>query len=659
MPQTTPLCVDANPAHEWLEADGLGGFASGTAALVRTRRYHALLLAASTPPTGRQVLVNGMDAWLETPQGRFDLSAQAYAPGVVAGDGQRHVQSFAATPWPTWVFRCPDGTQVQFEIFAPTGQALTCLTWRLLVPQPDVRLCVRLFLSGRDYHALHACNPAFCFDAQPSGNRVVWQPYPDVAEVVAVSNATYRHEPLWYYKFRYEAEQSRGLDCEEDLAAPGVFEWDLGTPEAVLILTTRYQVDAIAGAEDAAKCLAKLRAQESARRQRLGDGLDVAADAYLVRRPSAIAPGGQTIIAGYPWFSDWGRDTFIALRGLCLARGLWETSRDILLAWAATVSEGMLPNRFPDQGGAMEFNSVDASLWFIVAVRETLQTGAVCATDAMALRSAVDAILAGYFYGTRYGIRADTDGLLACGEPGVQLTWMDAKVGDWVVTPRVGKPVEVQALWLNAMDFAAEWQPIWRQRLELALASFHTKFWNAECGCLFDVVDVNHQAGQHDAALRPNQIFALGGLPLTVLGGPRARQVLASVENHLWTPAGLRSLAPHEPGYAPRYEGGVRTRDSAYHQGTVWPWLAGAFVQAWLGVHGDYAVTRHRARERFLQPLMGRLGMAGIGHLGEIADGDAPFLPRGCPFQAWSMGELLRLDRVVLSAPKVQKDIHA
>ena len=650
------MASDPGLAHEWLEADGLGGFASGTAALVRTRRYHALLLAAATPPTGRQVLVNGLDAWLDTPQGRFELSAQCYAPGIVAGDGGRQLQSFETKPWPTWVFATADGTRVQQEIFAVPGQPLTCLSWKLLTPAAGVRLSVRPFLSGRDYHALHKCNPAFCFDADATDDRVAWQPYADVAGVVALGNGRYRHQPLWYYNFHYEAERERGLDCDEDLAAPGVFDWLLDDEEAVLLLTTKPHADAMPTSVPPRLRRDRLRADEQARRRRLGGGLDAAAEAYLAQRQSAAAPQGRTLIAGYPWFADWGRDTFIAMRGLCLARGQWATARDILLAWAATVSQGMLPNRFPDRGDTPEFNSVDASLWFVVAVRELLQSGAVSATDTRVLREAVEAIVGGYAQGTRYGIRADADGLLACGEAGVQLTWMDARVGDWVVTPRIGKPVEVQALWLNALDFASGWQPRWRGRLAAGLTAFEAKFWNAERGCLFDVIDADHVAGRNDPALRPNQIFAVGGLPLALLRGVRARQVVDVVEQQLWTPAGLRSLAPGEAGYAPRYAGDVRARDGSYHQGTAWPWLAGGFVEAWLRTHGDDAPARQLARDRFLAPLLARLDIAGLGHLSEIADGDAPHSPRGCPFQAWSMGELLRLDRQVLAAPKEQDE---
>ena len=356
-------------------------------------------------------------------------------------------------------------------------------------------------------------------------------------------------------------------------------------------------------------------------------------------------------MAGYPWFTDWGRDTFIALRGLCLATGRLDDAREILLEWAGAVSEGMLPNRFPDRGEEPEYNSVDASLWYVVAVHDYLAAASgrrrVSGADRTALTRAVEAILEGYSRGTRYGIRADTDGLLAAGVPGVQLTWMDAKVGDRVVTPRIGKPVEVQALWINALKIGARLSPRPGGMAEKAAASFAARFWNAKGGSLYDVVDCDHVPGTADPRFRPNQIFAVGGLPFALLEGERARRVVDAVEARLWTPLGLRSLAPDDPAYAGRYVGGVAERDGAYHQGTVWPWLVGPFVEAWVRVRGGTAAAKQEARERFLDPLLARMDAAGLGHISEIADGDPPHTPRGCPFQAWSVGEALRLDRVV------------
>ena len=322
----------------------------------------------------------------------------------------------------------------------------------------------------------------------------------------------------------------------------------------------------------------------------------------------------------------------------------------------------MLPNRFADQGDAPEFNSVDASLWYVVAVHDYLRTVEASgrkpsAADYDALAEAVTAIVTGYSRGTRFGIRLAPDGLLAAGEPGVQLTWMDAKVGDWVVTPRVGKPVEVQALWLNALRIAGEFTREHHDTLEQGLRSFNRRFWYADGGYLYDVIDVDHQDQAVDPTLRPNQILAIGGLPYTVLDDRLAPRVLETVASRLWTPLGLRTLPPDDRRYVARYEGGVRARDGAYHQGTVWPWLLGPFVEAWLRVQGDSPAARLEARRRFFDPLLEHLHEAGLGHVSEIADADAPHTPRGCPFQAWSVGEALRLDLSVLATPRRVRSI--
>jgi len=317
----------------------------------------------------------------------------------------------------------------------------------------------------------------------------------------------------------------------------------------------------------------------------------------------------------------------------------------------------MLPNRFPDRGETPEFNAVDAALWYVVAVHDFLRAAEqkhrkISAREQATLREAIDAILTGYAKGTRFGIRLDDDGLLAAGEPGVQLTWMDAKVGDWVVTPRIGKPVEVEALWLNALRIGGEFRSEWHSLFARGTGAFRARFWNEPRGCLYDVVDADHRPGTADATFRPNQIFAVGGLPFPLLDGDRARRVVDAVEARLWTPLGLRSLAPGELGYTGRYEGGVHERDGAYHQGTVWPWLIGPFVEAWVRVRRGTREAKREARSRFLDPLLAHLDEAGLGHISEIADGDPPHTPRGCPFQAWSIGEALRLAEVVLAEVK-------
>jgi len=634
------------PNLEWLEADGLGGFASGPVQGPRTRRYHALLLTATTPPTGRVVLVNGFDAWIETASGKCAISSQRYEGDVVAPDCRPRLEHFTNDPWPTWTYVLPDGTQIEQELFVPHEFPAVVVVWRLVDAGENVTLTVRPFLSVRDYHHLQHENSAFQMQPQMVDGAVIWKPYVDRPAICAVTNGEYTHAPQWYQRFLYTEERERGLDCLEDLATPGTFAWDLSAHEAVWILNAVTQrpeafVPAIA-------LLQQLRRRELNRRQRWVSPLDRAADTYVATRGR-----GKTIIAGFPWFTDWGRDTFISLRGLCLATGRLAEARDILSEWAGTVSEGMLPNRFPDQGQSPEFNAVDASLWYIIAVHEFLSEAAerrysVAASVSEAMLEAVEAILGGYAAGTRYGIKLDGDGLLAAGVPGVQLTWMDAKCGDWVVTPRSGKPVEVQALWLNALALQQSRNPRWSEIFERGRAAFQAKFWDKLRGCLYDVVDVNHEPGTFDASFRPNQLFAVGGLPLNLLEHEQAQRLVSGVEARLWTPMGIRSLAPGEPGYCGRYDGDLLRRDGAYHQGTVWPWLLGPFVEAWVRVHGETEQSKHEARVRFLDPILQHLSEAGLGHIGEIADGDYPHTLRGCPFQAWSMGELLRLLHRVL-----------
>ena len=369
------------------------------------------------------------------------------------------------------------------------------LTWQVIRAAGPITLRARPFLSGRDYHSMHHDNGAFRFEpASPGGGSVendgrsgivCFAPYPGVPHIEFRTNGEYRHSPDWYRNFFYEAERDRGLDDTEDLATPGEFVWQLSGPgaEAVCVLRAATGVtheseppSSVASVADA------LRRAEKERRAAFPTTLDRSADAYLVRRRT-----GRTIVAGYPWFTDWGRDTFIALRGLCLATGRLREARDILLEWADAVSDGMLPNRFPDHGEEPEFNAVDASLWYVIAVDEFLEragttSNLVTDADTQALRRAVEEIVGGYATGTRFGIRLDADGLLMAGTPGVQLTWMDARVGDRVITPRIGKPVEIQALWLNAVAAAGRGAPRWREVFERGRASFSDRFWSDATG---------------------------------------------------------------------------------------------------------------------------------------------------------------------------------
>lgn len=628
--------------QEWLDADGLGGFASGTAAGIRTRRYHALLLHATNPPAGRMVLVNGIEAWVELNDQKLPISSQLYAPDVTHPDGAERIIAFDHEPWPTWCYRIGDLELTQ-EVITRHEQNETLLRWRLRKPFGGARLVVRPLLSGRDYHSLHRENPGFRFDAEVTGPAVTWRLYSGVPAVQALSNGAYRHAPDWYRNFLYDEEKRRGLDCIEDLASPGEFSFGLECEALFILRALPANASTEAPAMDVPSYARAAFGTEQRRRAAFATPLDRAADAYLARRGE-----GKTIVAGYPWFTDWGRDTFIALRGLCIARGELGTARSILLEWAGAVAQGMLPNRFPDGGESPEYNSVDASLWYVVAVHDYLKAAEArhgpLEIEAVArLRRACETIVEGYARGTRFGIRMDEDGLLSAGTAGVQLTWMDAKIGDWVVTPRIGKPVEVQALWLNVLRIVSHWQPEWESVFERGLRSFRRRF-RRQDGCgLYDVIDVDHVPERVDLAIRPNQIFAVGGLPFPLLEGDDARVVVELVETELLTPLGLRSLAPGESNYRPHYEGGVWERDAAYHQGTVWPWLIGPFVEAWLRVRDNTPVAKAEARSRFLQPLLDHLATAGLGHVSEVTSADPPHRPGGCPFQAWSVGELIRM----------------
>jgi predicted glycogen debranching enzyme len=668
---------------EWLEADGLGGYASGTVSGTRTRRYHALLLTATQPPTGRLVLINGVEAWLdnsspgdaETRQAApldvplpVPLSTQHYAPDVFHPDGWRRITGFEPTPWPTWHMRLANGVSLTHDIFAAGDGGDIILRWRLDPPSgstltntalPDpatpTRLNVRPLLSVRDYHSLHHRNDTFNFQASGSAGRISWRPYGDRPSVSVLSNGDYRHEPEWFEQFLYDEERARGMDATEDLASPGIFTFDLRHEAAVMILR--------AGDSRDVRVLERVAQAEAHNRERRGNAQPAdhevpASASTTVPRPALARAAesyfaerghGATVLAGFPWFTDWGRDTFISLRGLTLCTGRLDLAAAILSEWASSVSEGMLPNRFTDTGEVPEYNSVDASLWYVIALDAYLQTGHASAALTRTLRGAAEAILDGYRQGTRFRIGMQADGLVHAGVPGSQLTWMDARIGLTAVTPRIGKPVEIQALWINALRIAATWQPAWGALADQAQTAFRARFINPENGALFDIVDVDGEPGKMDPSIRPNQIFAAGGLPYTIVDAETACRVIDQVDRELLTPLGLRTLAPGDPRYVSHYIGPPDVRDGAYHQGTVWPWLIGPFVEAWLKCQmarpdANPAALRETAHNRFVAPLLEHLAHAGLGHVSEIADGDAPHTPRGAPFQAWSLAELLRVE---------------
>jgi predicted glycogen debranching enzyme len=643
-------------AHEWLEADGLGGFASGCTDLTATRRYHALLLVARRPPGERMALVQGLEAHLVLADRRLPLCAHRYQGSLVHPRGDQQLRAFRIDPWPRWTFDGGPAGEIELELFVPRGHAAVVLSWRAERAVDGAHLELRPLLSGRDPHRLLAEGPQAPYQDQPWPGGIAWRDLRGGPSVFALHTGRYASDPDWYRRFEYAQERARGYDFQEDLFSPGVLQLPLCGERAVLVLHADPGLERRAHELGGARALgATWRELERARRSSFAGPLERAAEAYVVRRGS-----GTSLIAGYPWFGDWGRDTFLALRGLCLATGRLEDARQILLEWSRHVDAGLLPNRFPDDGSAPEYNSVDAALWFALAIhelqREAQRRGVVLGASGQAeLARAAAAVVDGMFRGTHHGIRVDADGLLAAGESGQQLTWMDARVEGREVTPRSGKPVEIQALWINVLLAAGAARPEHAEAARRARSAFQARFWNPATGYLNDVVDCAHEAGRIDATLRPNQILAVGGLPHALLSGALARRVVDVVEARLWTPLGLRTLDPDHPDYRGRYQGSARERDLAYHQGTAWPWLLGPFVEAWLRVRTARGrpspALRRQARERFVRPLFEHLEQAGLGHVSEMADGDAPHSPGGCPFQAWSLGELLRLERCVLGTP--------
>ena len=628
---------------EWLETNGLGGFASSTVTGLNTRRYHGLLVAATRPPAGRLVLLSKLEEALFIGERRFDLASNQYQ-GAVHPEGYRFLTEFRLDPFPVFVFEV-DGVRVEKSVFMVRGRNTTVMQYRLLQAPPDtlVRLELRPLIAFRDYHGTTHENRALDPRYEESAGLLKLSPYPGLPALFLAHNAqSVAGEGYWYRNFVYEVERERGLDFLEDLFNPLVMHFALNNkPSADVIASLEPLEISSAG---------MLRRLELERREGIVAAapakdefvrsLTLAADQFLVKRGEDF-----TIIAGYPWFTDWGRDTMIALPGLTLCSGNAAAARSILLSFSKYVDQGMLPNRFPDHGESPEYNTVDATLWYFEAIRAYVAATSDFDLVKKHLYPVLTGIIDWHVRGTRYNIRMMENGLLNAGEAGVQLTWMDAKIGDWVVTPRMGKPVEIQALWFNALkimeDFAARLRDgvnLDRYRTISALlgSTFNRLFWNESQGCLFDVVN-----GTADGSIRPNQIFAVS-LPHSMLAPDRARGILEVVERELLTPYGLRTLSPKDPNYRGHYGGDQRSRDSAYHQGTVWPWLMGPFLTAYMRVHGKTEAARQRMRQ-LLQPLQAHLLGSGLGQVSEVFDAEPPFQPGGCFAQAWSVGELLRV----------------
>jgi predicted glycogen debranching enzyme len=635
---------DAASQREWLVTNGIGGFACGTVAGAAARRYHGLLVASLRPPVARTVTLVKADAIASYRGERVELGSNEYADGTRNPSGHRYIQQFRLEGTvPTWTFAVADAL-LESQVFMARGLNTTYLRFTLTRAAGPLVLELTPLVAWRDYH-WHQHGGAR-FEMQPADRGCLVTTDGGHFRILA-EGGRFESAPDWHWNLLHAAERARGLDDREDLFRPGRFLFELEPGQSVALIATTEA----AAAAPSAETLAALRGRECELLRRLGADapdmirrLALAADQFIVTRAGGdAAASGSTVIAGYPWFTDWGRDTMIALPGLTLDAGRPEIAREVLATFAQHVDQGLLPNRFPDGSEPPEYNTVDATLWYFQAIGAYLR--ATGDDDfAAALYPVLSEIVAWHDRGTRYGIAVDpADGLLRSGEPGVQLTWMDARIGDWVVTPRTGKAVEINALWHGALLVLADLSRRldksaaaleYRRRAAAVARAFNTRFWNEAAGCLYDVVDVPGTA-EPDATLRPNQLIACA-LPGGLLETGRMRRIVDVCAARLLTSFGLRSLAPGLPGYAPRYAGGPLERDSAYHQGTVWTWLIGPFVRAHLNAWGDPP-----AAQSYLEPIAQHLADACIGQVSEVFDAEPPHRPGGCFAQAWSVAEVI------------------
>ncbi|MBD2531289.1 amylo-alpha-1,6-glucosidase [Nostoc flagelliforme FACHB-838] len=644
-------------SREWLVTNGIGGYASGTVAGLLTRRYHGLLVAALKPPLGRTLMLAKLDETVlygvsaAPPQEArsYFLYTNRWADGIVNPHGYKHIERFSLEGTiPLWGFAVADAL-LEKRVWMQQGANTTYVQYTLRRATQPLKLTLKAMVNYRDYHSDTQSND-WQMSVEQMEQGICVTAYPGAAPLYILSDcgsASVAHN--WYYGFDLAVERYRGLRDKEDHLHAATFEVTLNPGEAIAFVASTEKQPNL----NAEVALKLRRAQE----QKLTglwktnlplktkespswiNHLVLAADQFIVDRSLPEDPNGKTIIAGYHWFSDWGRDTMISLPGLTISTGRPEVARSILRTFARYVDQGMLPNRFPDAGEQPEYNTVDATLWYFEAVRSYYN-----ATDDDTLLGELFPILADiidwHCRGTRYNIHLDpADGLLYAGVAGVQLTWMDAKIDDWVVTPRIGKPIEINALWYNALRAMAKFarhlgKPHQEYEAMADRAKYRfSRFWNEETGYCYDVLD---SPDGDDALLRPNQIFAVS-LPESPLTPAQQMGVVEACGRSLLTSYGLRSLAPAYPQYQVKYGGNHYQRDGAYHQGTVWGWLLGPFVLAHLRVYKNPEQAR-----QFLEPMANHLTAHGVGSLSEIFDGDAPMTPRGCIAQAWTVAEVLR-----------------
>lgn len=640
--------------REWLVTNGIGGYAMGTIAGTLTRRYHGLLIAALAPPLKRTLLLTKLDETAIVDGDIYPLSTNRWASGVVEPTGFHFLERFHLEgTTPVWTYACAD-ILLEKRIWMQQGANTTYIHYNVSRGTTPLVLTLKAIINYRGHHHVTRAD-GWQMQVTPVDYGLQITAFEDATPFYLLSDqaeALPQHQ--WYHNFKLDLEAERALDSAEDHLHAGTFRIVLQPDQPLtLIATTEPQpnLDGVtAYAEHRAyerqliTRIEKVNPKLTSNAGTLPDWvqhLALAADQFIVCRPLPDNNPGRTIMAGYPWFSDWGRDTLIALPGLTLVTGRPNIARTLLKTFAQYADKGMLPKRFPGTGQPPEYSSVDTALWYFIALHAYYTT----TKDHNLLRElfpVLQEIITWHQRGTRYTIQIDShDGLLYGGEAGCQLTWMDAKVGDGAVTPRIGKPVEINALWLNATRIMADIAAILDQptatsylvQAQKTQEGF-ARFWNAEAGCCYDVVD---GPNGHETAIRPNQLLAVS-LPYSPLERWQQQAVVDTCTHHLLTPHGLRTLSPNDSAYSGRYEGNQNQRDTAYHQGTAWAWLLGPFVSAHLKVYQNQRLARS-----YLQPLVQHLLNNGVGNISEIFDGDSPFLARGCPAQARSVAEILRL----------------
>ncbi len=644
---------------EWLITNGLGGYASSTLSFMNTRKYHGLLVASMEPPVDRMVLLSSLDEEIHIGGITHELACHKYM-GVVHPQGFSYIKEFVEGPIPSWKYDV-DGIHILKALLMEHGKNTVFIKYAINVP-PDKGICrmrIHPLATMRDFHKLILQHDEISQEASSYGTALMVNFGEDSkAKLHLVSNAAYIPASDWYYNFEYTAEMERGYDYHEDCFHPGYFEVELvqGINEIFIVASTEKRTDislsSVRKAYDAENKRISMICQGLDYTDILPSKLVIAADSFIVMRNST---GKHSIIAGYPWFADWGRDTMISLPGLTLVTGRYELAASILSTFAENCRDGLIPNRFPDHSGDnYAYNTVDASLWFINALWKYLEYTDDVPTVRKMWSTVVDIIL-NYSKGTMFGIKMDADGLLL--HDG-QLTWMDAKAGDAEITPRKGKACEINALWYNSLVIASKIasrlgidEPDFVEMAEKVRGNFARVFWNEDQGCLYDCIGYDQGREYKDGSLRPNQILAVS-LPHCMLDLEKEKSIVRKVQQYLLTPRGLRTLAPYEASYTGKYEGGVLQRDMAYHNGTVWPWLLGPFICAYCKTKGRSLRSRMYAKE-LLDGFIPHLAEAGVGTISEIFDGTEPHMPRGCVSQAWSVAEILRAysENVLVNKP--------